>query len=50
VTRSVASSIFGLLLLHLLGDEEIRTRWEELPATVTKLVFDSLLPEKGPKK
>jgi len=44
--RSIAGMFFGLLILQLLGDEEIAKRWEELPEVVASLLFDGLLHNK----
>jgi AcrR family transcriptional regulator len=38
--RVIASTILGLLLLQLLGDQEIASRWTELPDLLTTLLFD----------
>jgi hypothetical protein len=35
----------GLLVLQVLGDEVIATRWEELPDVLTTLLFDGLKPD-----
>jgi TetR/AcrR family transcriptional regulator, fatty acid metabolism regulator protein len=40
--RALASTILGLLMLQLLGDQEIARRWEELPEVLTTLLFDGL--------
>jgi len=45
--RAIASTVFGLLVLQLLGDAEIATRWEELPDVLTTLLLDGLDAEKG---
>ncbi|HEX6556049.1 MAG TPA: helix-turn-helix domain-containing protein [Ktedonobacteraceae bacterium] len=44
--RAIASTVLGLLLLQLLGDEEVAERWEELPGVLTTLIFDGLKREK----
>ena len=41
-TRALASSVFGLLVLQLLGDQEIAKRWEELPEVLSALLLDGL--------
>jgi AcrR family transcriptional regulator len=40
--RAIASILLGLLMLQMLGDQEIAQRWEELPETLTRLLFDGL--------
>jgi AcrR family transcriptional regulator len=40
--RAIASTFLGLLMLQLLGDQEIAQRWEELPEVLTTLLFDGL--------
>lgn len=42
--RTIASTILGLLLLQLLGDQTIAERWEELPEVLTTILFDGLQP------
>jgi AcrR family transcriptional regulator len=42
--RAIAGMLFGLLMIQLLGDEEITARWEELPGVLTTLLFDGLKP------
>lgn len=44
--RAIAGMILGLLTLHLLGDEQIATRREELPELLTSLLLDGMLPAK----
>lgn len=45
--RAVQSMFVGMLLLRILGDEPLRTRWEQMPETVVKLIFDGLSPGDG---
>lgn len=40
--RAIASTLLGLLMLQLLGDQEIAGRWEEMPDVLTTLLFDGL--------
>jgi TetR/AcrR family fatty acid metabolism transcriptional regulator len=42
LVRAIAGTLLGLLTIQLLGDEEIATRWEELPEVLTTLFFDGL--------
>ncbi len=44
--RAIAGTVFGLLVLQLLGDAEIAARWEELPDLLTTLLLDGLQVEK----
>jgi AcrR family transcriptional regulator len=44
--RAIASTFLGLLMLQLLGDQEIALRWEELPEVLTTLIFDGLFQKK----
>lgn len=39
-TRALAGSVFGILMLQLLGDQEIAERWEELPEILATLLLD----------
>jgi hypothetical protein len=36
-------TLFGLLLLQLLGDQEIAQQWEALPDVLTTLFFEKVL-------
>ena len=44
--RTIASTTLGLLVLQLLGDQEVAQRWEELPEVLTTLIFDGLARKK----
>lgn len=41
--RAIAGTLLGLLILQLLGDQEIAEQWEELPEVLTTLFFDKIL-------
>jgi len=43
--RVFAASVIGLVLLRLMGDTELQTRWNELPAVITEILLKGL--EKG---
>jgi AcrR family transcriptional regulator len=45
--RAIASTALGLLVLQLLGDQEIEQRWEELPEILTTLILDGLYQKKA---
>lgn len=45
--RVIASTALGLLVLQLLGDQEIEQRWEELPEILTTLILDGLYQKKS---
>lgn len=40
--RATAGLLFGLLTLHLLGDDYLEQAWEDLPETLTTLIFDGM--------
>ena len=40
--RAIAGSVLGLLVIQLLGDEEIAARWQDLPEVLTTLFFDKV--------
>lgn len=42
--HAIAGTVFGLLMIQLLGDELIAARWEELPEVLTMLMFNGLKP------
>jgi len=42
--RAVQGMFVGLLMFRFLGDEPIRTRWEELPEVIGTILFDGLSP------
>jgi AcrR family transcriptional regulator len=43
--RIVAGSVLGLMVLQLLGDETLATRWREIPDALADLQLPGLLPE-----
>jgi AcrR family transcriptional regulator len=43
--RAIGGMLLGLLVIQLLGDEVIATRWQELPDVLTTLLFDGLQPQ-----
>ncbi len=45
--RSVQALFLGLLVLRVLGDEALQTRWNELPEVLAALIFDGLGPSDG---
>jgi AcrR family transcriptional regulator len=45
--RVLASTVMGLMLAHIMGEEVVQARWEELPAFVTELVLTSLEASAG---
>jgi TetR/AcrR family fatty acid metabolism transcriptional regulator len=46
--RAIAGTTLGLLVIQLLGDEEIEVRWQDLPEVLTRLFFDGLYGERRP--
>jgi len=44
--RAIAGTTLGLLVIQLLGDEEIEVRWQDLPEVLTRLFFDGLYGER----
>jgi AcrR family transcriptional regulator len=47
VTRLVQGMFVGLLILRILGDEPLQTKWGEVPELLATLILDGLCPEKG---
>ena len=45
--RAVQSMFAGLLMLRVLGDEQLLSGWDELPEVVATLIFDGLNPRDG---
>ena len=43
--RMMASTIFGMLMLELLGDNGTSENWEEWPERLMKMYFDPWLPD-----
>jgi AcrR family transcriptional regulator len=43
--RIVAGSVLGLMVLQLLGDETLATRWKEIPDALADLLLPGLLAE-----
>jgi AcrR family transcriptional regulator len=42
LVRVIASTVMGLMIAHIMGDEVVRERWEELPGYLTGLVLNGL--------
>ena len=40
--RALAGTVVGVLVLGLLGDEEVRSRWEDAPGVLAELVIHGL--------
>ena len=40
--RALAGTVLGLLVMQLLGDTQLATRWQELPEVLATLIFDGL--------
>ena len=47
VTRLVQGMFVGLLILRILGDEPLRTKWDEVPELLATLILDGLRSEEG---
>jgi TetR/AcrR family fatty acid metabolism transcriptional regulator len=45
--RAVQGMFVGLLLLRILGDEAVLSKWDAVPDVLAKLVFDGLSPREG---
>jgi AcrR family transcriptional regulator len=45
LARAAAATVLGLLVLDVLGDPVVDTRWAELPAFLAHLLFDGLRTE-----
>jgi hypothetical protein len=48
--RSVAGTVLGILVLGLLGDEEINSRWEEVPDVLAGLLIHGLGAAEGDRR
>jgi hypothetical protein len=42
--RAVQSMFIGLLIVRILGDDELRARWDEMPEVIATLLFEGLNP------
>ncbi len=40
--RTLAGTVVGLLVLDLLGDGEVRSRWQEIPEVVASIMSEGL--------
>lgn len=40
--RIISSTIFGLIMQHILGDQTLEKHWDELPEFVTKLILEGI--------
>ena len=45
--RMVQGMFVGLLVLRILGDEPLRSGWEDVPEVLATLVYDGLKPARG---
>jgi len=43
--RLIAGTVFGVVVLRLMGDTQLGARWEELPDLITDILLNGLLPE-----
>ena len=48
--RSVAGAVLGVLVLGLLGDEEINSRWDEVPDVLAGLLIHGLGAAEGDRR
>ena len=48
--RSVAGTVLGVLILGLLGDEELNSRWEEVPDVLAGLLIHGLGAAEGDRR
>jgi AcrR family transcriptional regulator len=48
--RSVAGTVLGILVLGLLGDEEINSRWEEVPDVLAELLIHGFSAAEGDRR
>ena len=48
--RSVAGAVLGVLVMGLLGDEEIYSRWEEVPDVLARLLIHGLGAGEGDRR
>jgi len=42
--RAIQSTFVGLLVLRILGDEPLQSRWDDVPEILATLLFDGLKP------
>jgi TetR/AcrR family fatty acid metabolism transcriptional regulator len=45
--RAVQGMFVGLLVLRILGDEQLLSGWDELPEVLATIIFDGLSPRDG---
>jgi AcrR family transcriptional regulator len=45
--RLIQSMFVGLIILRILGDEPLRSGWDDLPELVATIIFDGLSPADG---
>jgi AcrR family transcriptional regulator len=45
--RAVQSIFLGLLVLRILGDELLQSKWDDLPEALATILFDGLNPRNG---
>jgi hypothetical protein len=42
--RAIQAIFIGLLVLRILGDETLQSRWDDLPQALATVIFDGLSP------
>ena len=45
--RAVQGMFIGLIMFRIIGDEPIRTGWDELPEVIGTIIFEGLNPGDG---
>jgi len=43
--RAIQSMFVGLLVLRILGDEPLRSGWDDMSEVLATLIFDGLRPQ-----
>ncbi len=46
-TRALAGMVLGLVMLRLMGDSELETRWDDVPNAIAELIIYGLDPRDG---
>lgn len=45
--RVITATFLGLVLLRLLGDQQLHDHWDDVPELLTTLLLDGMLPNEG---
>ena len=45
--RAISGMVLGLIMEHIIGDQTLETKWDELPDFLTNMILDGLGRDKS---